>query len=167
MTGKSQHASRSLVLVLFVFLSATPPARSDDASGYVRLDDGQQIYYEVSGEGCPVVLIAGGSSMDLRQWDDVFHSLAGQFRTSRYDPRGVGRSDVPSSPYSDADDLTALLDELGIKEAAVVGISSAGGFALEYSLEVPERSLAVISSSPFVPGFELSLLRRNVASERP
>ena len=156
MTRGSRHASGFLPLVLFVVLSTTPCAWSDDASGYVRLEDGQHIYYEVSGEGCPVVLIAGGSGMDLRQWDDVFHSLAGQFRTSRYDPRGVGRSDVPSSPYSDADDLTALLDELGMEEAALVGISSAGGFALEYSLEVPERSLTVIASAPFVPGFELS-----------
>jgi len=142
-----------MTLTLLLFFAATLTAAED---GFVRLPDGQRIYFEVSGEGCPVVLVAGGSGMDHRQWEDVFPSLAATFRTVRYDPRGLGRSDVPTAPYSDADDVTALLDDLGIEKAAFIGVSSAGGFVLEYSLEAPGRSLALLVSAPFVPGFHFS-----------
>ena len=80
-------------------------------------------------------------------------SIAENFQAIRYDPRGVGRSDNPTEPYSDADDLEELIVYLGYKRVATVGVSSAGGIALEFALAHSNRTSAVVAAAPFVPGF--------------
>lgn len=70
---------------------------------------------------------------DLRIWDGVIATYAGEFRTLRYDLRGQGLSDAPSAPYSIEDhvgDLAALLDAHEIHGAIVVGMSVGGMIAL-------------------------------------
>lgn len=118
--------------------------------------DGDKIYYEVSGEGYPLVLVSGGSGMDLRQWDLITPALAENYRVIRYDPRGIGRSDNPSVKYSDAVDLEALLDYLTLDRAGLIGLSSSGGFVLEFASQYPERVSGVVAAAPFIPGFEFS-----------
>lgn len=117
---------------------------------------GDKLYYEVSGEGSPLVLVSGGSGMDLRQWDLIAPTLAENYRVIRYDPRGIGRSDNPSVIYSDANDLTALLDYLTIDRAGLIGLSSSGGVVLEFASRYPERVSGVVAAAPFIPGFEFS-----------
>lgn len=114
------------------------------------------LYYESSGEGFPLVFVGGGSGMDLRQWDPVALHLGQDYRVVLYDPRGMGKSDPPTAPYSDSSDLVRLLDHLGLDRVCVLGLSSAGGFALEFALLHPERVAGVVASAPFVPGFEFS-----------
>src|SRR5262245_50979516 len=80
------------------------------------------LYYEEQGQGPPVVLIHGGQ-LDCRMWDDQFALLAKEFRAVRYDVRGYGQSEDPQQPYSDAADLLAVLDQLGIAKAHLVGLS--------------------------------------------
>jgi pimeloyl-ACP methyl ester carboxylesterase len=124
-------------------------------SDYLVLGD-DRLYYEMSGQGFPLILVSGGSGMDLRQWDLITPALTQSYRVIRYDPRGVGKSDSPSVKYSDADDLNSLLDHLGIDQVCLIGLSSAGGFALEFAIQYPERLAGLVAAAPFIPGFEFS-----------
>jgi copper chaperone len=56
-------------------------------------------------------------------WNKQFAALAERFLVLRFDARGHGRSSLPGTPSSFADDLVALLDVVGIDEAALVGLS--------------------------------------------
>jgi pimeloyl-ACP methyl ester carboxylesterase len=65
------------------------------------------LYFETAGKGPAVVLIHGGN-LDRRMWDQQFQEFAKHFQVIRYDVRTFGRSDLPSKPYSDVEDLASL-----------------------------------------------------------
>ncbi len=73
--------------------------------------NGTRLFYEVRGTGPAVVLIHGGQ-LDCRMWGDQFDAFSRRYRVIRYDVRGYGGSPRPDVPYSDAEDLAALLDYL-------------------------------------------------------
>lgn len=114
------------------------------------------IAYEERGEGCPLVLLGGGSAMGARQWEGASDLLAERFRTILVDPRGIGRSESPEAPYTDADDLVAVLDHLDLPAALFAGGSAAGGTVLEMALAHPERVIGAVAVAPFLAGFEPS-----------
>lgn len=99
------------------------------------------LYYEIHGQGDPLVLIAGLYA-DNASWLSVCRKLAKQFRVIVFDNRGSGRSDAPDKPYSIrdmADDSIALLDHLRIKQCHVLGHSMGGYIAQELAIHYPER----------------------------
>jgi len=81
------------------------------------------IFYEVSGAGEPVVLIHA-FSVDRRMWAPQIALLEKRFRVVRYDQRGHGKSDGPSAPYAQHEDLRSVLDALGIDMATLIGLSA-------------------------------------------
>jgi pimeloyl-ACP methyl ester carboxylesterase len=105
---------------------------------------GGELYYEVEGDGVPVVLVHG-LALDARMWDDQLPALADIARVVRYDLRGFGRSkrDVDTE-YSHADDLWRLADHLGIDAAVLVGLSMGGRVVVEATLAAPERVRALV-----------------------
>jgi len=115
-----------------------------------------EIYYEISGQGFPLVLVSGGSGMDLRQWDLIEPLLAETYRVIRYDPRGIGKSDNPTVQYSDTADLDNLLDHLGLDRVGLIGLSAAGTVVLEFAIQYPQRITGLVAAAPFIPGFEFS-----------
>lgn len=101
------------------------------------------LYYEEAGVG-PAVVLIHGFTLDTRMWDDQFLPLAQGFRVIRYDLRGFGCSVIPTdAPYSHVENLRALLDELGIRQAHLVGLSKGGGVALDFALTYPQRALSL------------------------
>ncbi len=92
------------------------------------------------------MLISGGS-LDMRLWDEQFAVFAEDRQVIRYDPRGVGKSDLPNGPFSHEQDLYALLQFLGIQETDVLGFSFGGGVAIDFVLTYPEvvRKLILIA----------------------
>ena len=148
-------------ILQILLLSATFAGASCSVSHSIAssglLDLGEdQLYYEVSGEGFPMVLVSGGSGMDMRQWERIVPVLAQNYQVISYDPRGIGRSDNPSVRYSDAVDLERLLDYLKLDRVGLIGLSSSGGFVLEFAVQYPERVSGVVAAAPFIPGFEFS-----------
>lgn len=102
--------------------------------------NGIEIYYEVHGEGQPLVLIAGLSYTHW-MWHKMVPGLAKQFRVIVFDNRGVGQSDKPDGPYSAqmlAADTAGLLEALEIEEAAVMGHSMGGFVAQALVLDRPD-----------------------------
>ncbi|HSL10280.1 MAG TPA: alpha/beta hydrolase [Actinomycetota bacterium] len=82
---------------------------------------------------------------------------AAGFRAIRYDVRGYGASSRQDGrPYSEVADLVALLDELGVDQAALVGCSMGGAIAIDTTLEHPDRVWALVPTASAIGGVEAS-----------
>lgn len=111
--------------------------------------NGIGIYYELNGEGSPLVLIEG-IGYATWMWFRQVGPLSAEHKLLTYDNRGVGSSDKPDVDYTlrdMADDLAALLDTLGIERASVLGISMGGMIAQEFALDYPSRVERLILAS--------------------
>jgi 3-oxoadipate enol-lactonase len=107
------------------------------------------LYREVRGDGPPVLLVHAGIA-DSRMWEPLGERLvAAGHRVVACDLPGFGRTPLAPGLVSNAAELAALLDELGIERAAVVGASFGGRIALELALRAPERvsALALLGSA--------------------
>jgi 2-hydroxy-6-oxonona-2,4-dienedioate hydrolase len=115
---------------------------------------GARLRYEVGGTGEPLVLIHAGIA-DCRMWDRHVEAFARRCRTVRYDMRGFGRTVVEERvPYSHHEDLRDLLDILGAGPALLVGCSVGAMTAIDFALEFPGRTRALVLVGPTVGGFE-------------
>ena len=135
----------------FALVGAAAAASGQTSSGLARVPD-PVLFYEEAGRGVPVVLIHGGQ-MDRRMWDPQFEPWSKDFHVVRYDVRGYGRSATATVPYSDGDDLLALLDGLKIPKAHLVGLSLGGRIAIDFALEHPERVASLVAVAPGLSGF--------------
>ncbi|MGH3730354.1 MAG: 3-oxoadipate enol-lactonase, partial [Micromonosporaceae bacterium] len=99
--------------------------------------------YDVHGPlDAPAVVLGGSLGTTRAMWDEQLPALAGEFRVIRYDHRGHGESHVPPGPYTMAElagDLLAVLDELRIARAHLVGLSLGGMVAMQVAATYPER----------------------------
>ncbi|OJV09288.1 MAG: hypothetical protein BGO14_02855 [Chlamydiales bacterium 38-26] len=87
-----------------------------------------EIYYEIHGEGYPLVLIAG-LGCDMSIWDPILDLLKRHFKIIIFDNRGVGRSSSPSQPYTISDmalDTWNLIAKLELHKPHVLGHSMGG-----------------------------------------
>lgn len=103
--------------------------------------NGVNIYYEVYGEGEPLVLIMGLGG-PASGWIFQVRTFRKHYRVVVFDNRGVGKSSKPREPYTIrtmADDTIALMDHLGIDTAHVIGTSLGGMIAQELAVSYPER----------------------------
>jgi pimeloyl-ACP methyl ester carboxylesterase len=107
------------------------------------------VYYEVHGQGQPLVLLhGGGSSFDT--FSKLIPLLAKNHQVIAFDQRGHGRTPDNDRPFSfeeSADDAAALLKELKIPRADFYGFSNGGTIALQVALRHPEvvRRLVIVS----------------------
>jgi 3-oxoadipate enol-lactonase len=129
---------------------------------------GSSLYYEVMGEGYPLILIHDGL-VDLRVWDEQFFFFAGQYRVIRCDRRGYGRSERPLEDYSNVSDLHRLLTSLGVERAALMGVSAGGMVAIDFTLAHPDMVGALVLVGTAVGGFQASdhMQKRGLAAIRP
>lgn len=82
---------------------------------------------------------------DRRAWHGVLDALEGDdLDLIAYDRRGFGESPVGDEPFTDLDDLLAVLDAAGVERAVVVGNSHGGSIALDVASRAPERVAGVL-----------------------
>jgi len=108
--------------------------------------NGLRLYYEIAGEGEPVVLIPGFAA-GRWIWFKQTEELARNFRVITFDPRGVAGSDKPEGSQTIAllaDDLAHLLQTIGIDGAHVVGASFGGFVAQEFALKYPSMTRKLV-----------------------
>lgn len=115
---------------------------------------GTQLAYEVRGQGSPLILIHGGL-LDRRMWDEQVPVFAESFRVVRYDVRGYGQSQMPQVPYSDVQDLSELLEFLGIQKAVVLGLSMGSTIALDFTLHYPDMVETLLLAAPTISGYKM------------
>jgi pimeloyl-ACP methyl ester carboxylesterase len=114
--------------------------------------DGGGVWYEVAGEGPPVVFLHS-TLVDSRQWDEQMESFSSRFRAIRFDLRGFGRSPMPTEPYRPLEDLATLVRTLDATPAALVGCSAGGALDLMFTLEHPDMVSALVLVASGAPRF--------------
>jgi pimeloyl-ACP methyl ester carboxylesterase len=100
--------------------------------------NGARIHYERVGAGLPVIFLHAGIA-DLRMWEPQAIAFEKDFDVIRLDQRGFGQSELPPVSWSPVEDLLAIMDELDLKPAHLVGCSMGGATAIDFALEHPER----------------------------
>lgn len=121
---------------------------------YLESDDRPPLYYEVAGEGHPLVFVHAGIA-DSRMWDDQFDAFAEQFKVIRYDARGYGKSDpVPEVTYYE--DLHALLTHLGIESTYLVGCSIGAATVFDFAVAYPHMVDALVAVNGVPNGYPWS-----------
>lgn len=106
------------------------------------------LHHRLEGSGPTVVLLHAGVA-DLRMWDTQVAELVPGHAVLRCDLRGYGQTPLePGASYSDAEDVLALLDELGIERFALVGASYGGWVALQVAAAAADRVQRLILLDP-------------------
>ncbi|MBT6210235.1 MAG: alpha/beta hydrolase [Woeseia sp.] len=105
----------------------------------VKVRDGE-IYYEVAGEGAPIVF-AHGVGGNHTIWFQQLPEFSSQFRTITFDHRGFGNS-VDRGGHGRSEfvaDLKAVLDDIGLARVSLVGQSMGGGTCIGFTCRYPDR----------------------------
>jgi len=116
------------------------------------LVNGINLYYEVHGQGQPLILIQGLGG-GHQAWFFQLRAFQKHFRVVTFDNRGIGKSHHTSrEPYTIrvmADDVIGLMDHLGIDKAHILGLSLGGMVAQELAISYPHRVDKLILCSTF------------------
>lgn len=113
--------------------------------GYVEVGDGR-LWYEEAGKG-PSVLLLHAEAADSGMWDAQWKDFSRRFHTIRVDLPGTGRSPYPDESWDPNEYIECLLDSLGVDRVAVVGVALGGTLAIDFALECPDRSWALVAAS--------------------
>ena len=116
--------------------------------------NGQTLYYEVHGEGEPLLCVMGLSA-DTLAWLPQVPAFSAAHRTVIFDNRDVGRSALADGPYEVTDmarDTLALADELGLESFHLVGCSLGGAISQEVAIAAPERVRTLTLAVTFAAG---------------
>ncbi|MFP3593349.1 alpha/beta fold hydrolase [Chryseobacterium sp. SIMBA_038] len=121
------------------------------------------LYYEIYGEGEPLVLLHGNSG-SIQEFYQQIPELSKYYKVIAVDTRGQGKStDSSKTDFTYkifADDVKALVDELGLKKVNIVGWSDGGNSGLEFALKYPDhlKKLVTIGANVFPEGVDSRLL---------
>lgn len=149
--------NNSLVVIfitaLFLFTTAQSVAQKvkPSDSGYAPVN-GIKVYYEVYGQGNPIVLLHGAFYTIEMNWGELIPELSKTRKVIAIEMQGHGHS-----PYSDrkldlvtlASDVEQVMDYLKIDSADVAGYSMGGSVAYQFAVQFPGRlmKLVIISST--------------------
>jgi pimeloyl-ACP methyl ester carboxylesterase len=139
--------------------SEIKPVRYD--SGYAPVN-GLRMYYEIHGEGTPLVLIHGGGSTIQTSFSKILPLLAQHYKVIAVELQAHGHTndrDKPESFEQDADDVAGLLQYLKLNKAHFLGFSNGGNTAMQIAIRHSDlvEKLVIISSfykrDGMIPGF--------------
>jgi pimeloyl-ACP methyl ester carboxylesterase len=134
-------------------MPAETPAnlKSDSPGGYAPVN-GLKMYYEIHGEGAPLVLIHGGGSTIQTTFGNILPLLARHHKVIAVELQAHGHTadrDSPESFAQDADDVAALLAWLKINKADFMGFSNGGHTSMQIGISHPELVNKLILVSAF------------------
>ena len=161
-----------LILCLFIIISCTNSkdksmsAKSEvrqikKDSGYASVN-GLKMYYEIHGEGSPLVLIHGGGSTIQTSFSKILPLLAQHYKVIAVELQAHGHTNDRNNPESfeqDADDVAGLIQYLKINKANFLGFSNGGNTAMQIAIRHSNLAdkLVIISSfykrDGMIPGF--------------
>jgi pimeloyl-ACP methyl ester carboxylesterase len=129
-----------------------------------------EMYYEIRGEGQPIVLLHGGTGIGAN-WELIFRQPPRGCRLVIPDLRGHGRSTNPSMEFTfrqSALDVFALLDHLGVEGFKAIGLSMGAKTLLHMATQQPSRveAMVLVSATPYFPEQARSLMREVTPDNR-
>ena len=146
-------------IAMTILLAGVVSAQQKPTTGYAPVN-GLKIYYEIHGEGEPVVLLHGAFMTITNNWmapwgNGATNWIAELSKTRKViaiEMQGHGRTADIKRDFSSenlAEDVAALLDHLNIPKADLIGYSMGGGVAMQCAIRHPEkvRKVVVISSA--------------------
>jgi pimeloyl-ACP methyl ester carboxylesterase len=115
---------------------------------FATTDDGVKLYFEETGAGAPIVFVHEFAA-DHRSWEMQMRHFGQRYRCITYGARGYPPSDVPekASSYSQiraTDDILAVMDHLGLRQAHIVGLSMGGFATLHFGFRHAARALSLV-----------------------
>jgi pimeloyl-ACP methyl ester carboxylesterase len=139
------------LLALVILLALNLGFAQTDTKGNYAEVNGLKMYYETYGMGEPLILLHGGVGA-IEMFGEVLPLLAEGHQVIAVDLQGHGRTadiDRPLSYEAMADDIAALIEQLGLGQADVMGYSLGGEVALRTAIQHPEvvRKLVVVSAA--------------------
>jgi pimeloyl-ACP methyl ester carboxylesterase len=145
---------KPLLTLVIIMLTASPlygQKVKPSASGYVPVN-GIKVYYEVYGEGKPVVLLHGAFMTIDMNWGQLIPELSKNRKVIAIELQGHGHtpfSDRKLSHATLAADVKGVMDELKIDKADVIGYSFGGAVAYQFAIQSPERlnKMVIISAT--------------------
>lgn len=130
-------------------LGSIMTAHAEDTSGYAPIN-GLEMYYEVHGEGEPLVLLHGAYMSIPSNWDALLPTLSKDHKVIAVELQNHGRTsdrDTPITYEGMADDVAALLDYLKVEKAALFGYSMGAGVAIRVAMQHPEKVTRIVAAS--------------------
>jgi pimeloyl-ACP methyl ester carboxylesterase len=133
--------------------------------------NGVELHYTVKGTGEPLLLLHGFGSC-AAGWDGMAQKLSATHKVIAIDARGHGKSTNPSGKFTHAqaaEDVRALLDALGIKQARAMGFSSGGMTLLHLATRHPDRvsKMVVIGATNYFPDDARAILQSATMETTP
>ena len=142
---------------------ASPPECGGELAGFSHRTvevDGARLHFVQGGKG-PAVVLLHGFPETWWTWREVMPDLARSHTVIAPDLRGVGCSSIGPAQYDSqrlAGDVHALVESLGIRNAAVVGHDTGGWVAYAYARQYREQVSHLVLSGAAIPGFGLERL---------
>src|SRR5689334_10570383 len=132
---------RFLVLVILLLITHLQMNAQQAQNGHYATVNGLKMYYEIHGKGMPLVLLHGGGSTIESNYGRVLPELAKTHQVIAVELQAHGHTldiDRPLSFEQDADDVAALLKQLHIEKADIMGFSNGGTTCLQIAIRHPE-----------------------------
>jgi len=161
MTANGSAAALRNLFVFFLVLSSYGNALSSEPESggdgpvpmtgqYVRIHD-ITMYYQSVGTGEPILMVHGIFG-DHSRWQQQAVPLSSEFMVLTPDSRGRGRSSDGDGPLSYgrmAADIVGLMDDLGVREAHMIGHSEGAGIVLHALVDYPDRVASAVLIGAF------------------
>ena len=145
----------SAALTTAIGLLATQPmvnsqqTATSAATGHRVPVNGMQMYYEVSGQGDPLIVLHG-AYMNIPAMGAIIPALARNHRVYALEAQGHGRTTDINRPITYpnlADDVAAFMDAVGLKKADVFGYSMGAGTGLQLAIRHPDKVNKLVAAS--------------------
>jgi pimeloyl-ACP methyl ester carboxylesterase len=136
------------LVLIAVALAVTAPSLAATQGRRVPVN-GMQMYYEVSGQGNPLIVLHG-SYMNIPSMGAIIPTLAKTHRVYALEFQGHGRTTDINRPITYpnlADDVAAFMDAVGLPKADVFGYSMGAGAGLQLAIRHPEKVNKLIAAS--------------------
>jgi pimeloyl-ACP methyl ester carboxylesterase len=118
--------------------------------------NGKNLFVKTMGKGAPLFFLHS-SLLTSKMWDSQMEYFSKKYLAITYDFCGHGKSELPKDPYSDYDDLKAIIDKMNLSKVILIGCSYGGSVALDFTLKYPEYISKLILVSPAVNGYNYPL----------
>lgn len=139
---------RTAIAVAAMLMTSAAFAQSGPVGATVEVN-GMQMYYEVSGEGDPLVVLHG-AYMNIPTMGAIIPKLAETHTVYAIEFQGHGRTtdiDRPITYPNLADDVAAFMDEVGLEKADIFGYSMGAAAALRLAIDHPEKVDQLVTAS--------------------